>query len=106
MIQSNVLVPVLLAGLLSIASVGCLGAEPPANSPSTATAAPEATVTRPEGAADSVNTTPGSGNTGNGSPGPEGGPGSLGPDGIGSGSGTGTGAGPGNSGTTSGATSH
>jgi hypothetical protein len=100
MIQSNALVPALFAALLGVASTGCLHSEPPATDPSSA---PAAAVTKPEGAADSVNATPGSGNTGsNGSPGPEGGPGSLGA-GIGSGSGTGTGAGPGN--TTSSATS-
>ncbi|HEY4107148.1 MAG TPA: hypothetical protein VGM44_24785 [Polyangiaceae bacterium] len=93
---------VLLGGLLCCASVGCLGSQPPANNASNAPVAVQSS--KPEGAADAVNTNPGSSNTGNGSPGPEGGPGSLGA-GIGSGSGTGTGAAPGNGASVSGSVS-
>lgn len=99
MVPSKVVLVTLLGSLMS---VGCLGAEKPAAAPNAAASADEPTKT--EGAADLTDTTPGSGNTGNGSPGPEGGPGSLGA-GIGSGSGTGTGAGPGNSGSTTGSVS-
>ncbi|HWZ88000.1 MAG TPA: hypothetical protein VNW92_04100 [Polyangiaceae bacterium] len=91
-----------LCALLCAASVGCIRSEPPVNDASTL---PPPSPTADKGAPDAVNATPGSGNTrSNGSPGPEGGPGSLGA-GIGSGSGTGTGAGPGNSGSVSGSVS-
>ena len=97
MIPSKIAIVVVLGSLVSI---GCLGAEKPAADPSNTGSNAEA-PTKQEGTADMTDTTPGMGNTGNGSPGPEGGPGSLGA-GLGSGSGTGTGAGPGNSGSTNG----
>ncbi len=101
MVPSKVVLVALLGSLLSI---GCLGSEKPAADPSNSAKSSDES-SKVEGAADLTNTTPGSSNTGNGSPGPEGGPGSLGA-GIGSGSGTGTGAGPGNSGSTTGSVSH
>ncbi|HTA91903.1 MAG TPA: hypothetical protein VK745_20115 [Polyangiaceae bacterium] len=96
---------VLVALFGSLVSIGCIGSQKPAAEPSSSTATSSDEPAKLEGAADLTDTTPGSGNTGNGSPGPEGGPGSLGA-GIGSGSGTGTGAGPGNSGSTTGSVSH
>lgn len=90
MTQSHVVVSAVVLAVLGFMSTGCLGSAPPAKDASNTPA--EAAPGRPEGGSDTVNSTPGSGNTGNGSPGPEGGPGSLGA-GIGSGSGTGTGAG-------------
>jgi hypothetical protein len=97
MIPSKIAIVIVLG---SFVSIGCLGAEKPAADPNTATGNAEAS-SKPEGSPDMTDTTPGMGNTGNGSPGPEGGPGSLGA-GLGAGSGTGTGAGPGNSGSTNG----
>jgi len=92
MIRSNLVVLALVGGLVSVLSTGCIKDEP-AKDPTSAPGSPEVS-SKPEGAPDAVNSNVGSSNTGNGSPGPEGGPGSLGA-GIGSGSGTGTGAGPG-----------
>jgi hypothetical protein len=105
MSETKRVMPIWFAGLfalLSVTSIGCIHSEPPV---SDASSAPALSPTADKGAPDAVNATPGSGNTrSNGSPGPEGGPGSLGA-GIGSGSGTGTGAGPGNSGSVSGSVS-